>query len=294
MTLTETAYAKINLYLHVVGKRADGYHLLDSLVCFTRFGDQVYLQPHAHKDSLQVIGPFAQDLPDNAENLILKILPLLRQFLGISAHFSITLDKRIPIAAGLGGGSADAAAIIRAVLKSHNVPLSAITTDAPHFIQHIVKFGADIPVCLHSKPAHMQGIGENITLVDMGVKNIPCLLVNNRVPCQTSAVFQSFHLPYQTAASAKTYARITEKKALLLQLLSQKNALETAAMNLVPTLKQLKSDLNALPNVEMVRLTGSGGTFFAIFANNDLTKNAAKKLAKTHPDLWITASALRA
>ena len=115
-----------------------------------------------------------------------------------------------------------------------------------------------------------------------------------RMPCQTSAVFQSFHLPYQTAASAKTYARITEKKALLLQLLSQKNALETAAMNLVPTLKQLKSDLNALPNVEMVRLTGSGGTFFAIFANDDLTKNAAKKLAKTHPDLWITASALRA
>ena len=218
----------------------------------------------------------------------------MRKVLGISDHFAITLDKKIPVAAGLGGGSADAAAIIRAVLKFRALPLFALCADSPDFIQDLAKFGADIPVCLFAQPAHMQGIGEKITPVDVPVKNMTCLLVNNRVSCQTSAVFDGFRPPYQTALRQETLRNLPDKKAVRLLVMAQENSLETAAMNLVPSLKQLKTDLSALPNVEMVRLAGSGGTFFATFAKDDLAKQAVKKLVATRPDLWLAVTRLRA
>lgn len=277
--IVETAPAKINLALHVTGRRDDGYHLLDSLVTFAEDGDELTFET-AERDSFRIVGRFGAELsPD--DNLVLKARDLLRAALddlGL-AHgpIAITLDKSLPIASGIGGGSADAAATLRGLLKLWKTEL------APGTLQQIaLKLGADVPMCLASTPLRARGIGEAIELAAM--PSVPLVLVNPLKPVSTPEIFRS--LQRRDNAPIGAIAAVAEVSAWMQSLSVLRNDLQPPAEALVPEIAEA-CDLLRQSLAGYVRMSGSGATCFGLYETEAAAMKAALALSAYRPNWYV-------
>ena len=272
--LHELARAKVNLDLLVTGRRPDGYHELDSLVAFADFGDTLTIEP-ASELSLDVTGPLAADLSRGEDNLVLRAARRLATAAGIVPRARLRLDKRLPMASGLGGGSADAAAALRGLrrlweLKLDDRALAAIA----------LELGADVPVCLAGGTAHMRGIGELIEPVP-DLEPLPLVLVNPGLPLATAAVFRA--LPKAAIGPRREPVPAHPDAAWLAR---SRNDLETPARTLVPAIGQVLTALAAAPGCRLARMSGSGTTCFGLFPGHDAARTAAA-IASAHPSWWV-------
>ena len=269
---TETARAKVNLTLHVTGRRADGYHLLDSLAAFTEAGDTVSVA-RAPATSLDVTGPFAQDVPRDGTNLALRAAAIAGPGCGVA----LRLVKRLPPASGLGGGSADAAAVVRAMARHFGAEVRA---DPSLYLP----LGADLPVCLASRASRMRGVGEVLDAVP--VPACPILLVNPGVPVPTGAVYAALADP----AGAPMPGRIPAwegPRDLARWLADQRNDLARPALEVAPAIGAVLAALAAQPGALVARMSGSGGTCLALFERDADCAAAAAVIARAEPGWWV-------
>lgn len=270
----ELAPAKVNLTLHVTGRRADGMHLLDSLVVFPRLGDLVEAEP-ARDLSLAIDGAFARDLGAGADNLVLRAALLMRS---PGRGAALRLTKSLPVASGLGGGSADAAATLRLLARLWDAPLPAPAA--------ILALGADLPVCLAALPARMRGIGEALAPVTLP----PCWLVlaNPGVPLATAQVFAGLADPGNPPMPEPP--AFADADALFAFLAVQRNDLEAAAAALSPAAGQALAALAAQPGCRLARMSGSGATCFGLFASEAAALAAAAAIRRAAPAWWVAAA----
>ena len=277
------APAKLNLYLHVTGRRADGYHELDSLVTFTALTDTLEIAP-ADALSLSASGPFAKAL-GTGENLAIRAAAALARRFGRPADVRIALHKRIPVAAGLGGGSADAAAVLRGLAR-----LWRLGPEHAGDLQEVaLSLGADVPVCLDSRAAHMAGIGERLSappcLPPCGV-----LLVNPGVPVPTGAVFAARRGPFSAADPIEEAPQDAAALAALLR--ARRNDLEQPALAQAPEIGRVLARLAEVPGCHLARMSGSGGTCFGLFDDEAAATAAASAIARDGPSWWVEPTRL--
>jgi 4-diphosphocytidyl-2-C-methyl-D-erythritol kinase len=283
--MRDVARAKVNLTLQIRGRRPDGYHELESLTAFTRFGDFVKYRAGA-PFSLDADGPFAPAIEGG--NLIARAAALYADAAGTpESRGAFLLEKHIPVAAGLGGGSADAAAALRLLAGMPSDPrgLSALLPLA-------AKLGADVPVCVFSKPAIMTGIGETLRFLT-AFPAIPILLVNPRQPLATAAVFRELRAgPLAAAAENPAPIRLAGINAVVSYAAARSNDLEAPARRLLPVIGVILDALAACPGALLARLSGSGPTCFALFRTESEAEAAAVALAEPHPQWWVQATTL--
>jgi 4-diphosphocytidyl-2-C-methyl-D-erythritol kinase len=274
------AAAKVNLYLHVVGRRADGYHLLDSLVAFADIGDRLVVR-RAASLALDLSGPHAAALAETGEdNLVLRAARLLARHAGIAPAAAIHLEKNLPVAAGLGGGSSDAAAALRALAALWHVPI-----DKAAFVQ----LGADLPVCLHAGPAWVGGIGEEIEAVpDLPAAGI--LLANPRRMLPTVAVFAARRGPFSAPGRFSPMPR--NARGLAQALAARGNDLTAAAVGLVPEIADVLAAFAGLEGALLARMSGSGASCFALFSDRAAAERARAALTAAQPQWWCAAGDL--
>lgn len=277
------APAKINLYLHVLGRRADGFHELDSLVAFADIGDVVTAAPAADL-SLAIDGPFAGNLAGEADNLVLRAARGLAERLGIAPGAALRLTKNLPVASGIGGGSSDAAATLRALARlwRADLPQAALAEIA-------AGLGADVPVCLFARPAWLGGIGEAIApapaLPETGI-----VLVNPGIALPTPAVFKARR---GDLSAAGRFAEAPPDAAALASLLRGRgNDLAAAAIAIVPEIATVLAALERNAGTLLARMSGSGATCFALFATHAAAVQAAAALAEEHPGWWVAGGSL--
>ena len=284
--LRETGWAKLNLTLEVLGRRADGFHELRSLVAFAGLGDDVELEPHGALE-LKVEGPFAHAL--GGDNLILKAAKAALDMAPNLRLGRFRLVKLLPVAAGLGGGSADAAAALRLIARANGgaLPESALTELAP-------KLGSDVTVCLDSRPALITGRGEKVEAVS-GFPSCGVLLANPGPPLATEAVYAALRAAPLAAAPRQAAEKLNfqgDFARLLDYARPRGNDLEAPAARLTPEIREVLAALVALQGVRIARLSGSGPTCFALFATEAEAQRAADTLAVEFPNWWVAASAL--
>jgi 4-diphosphocytidyl-2-C-methyl-D-erythritol kinase len=271
----EAAPAKLNLCLHVTGRRADGYHLLDSLVVFADVADRVTVQPGAGL-SLAVTGPEGAGLAAEADNLVLRAA----RAMGVT-DAALTLDKRLPVASGIGGGSADAAAALRALARLTGRPLPPQAD--------VLRLGADVPVCLAGRPARMTGIGDILQDVPV-LPPLWCVLANPRVPVPTPQVFAALTQRKSPPLSDLPVAALASAAAFCVWLHDQtRNDLVPPALRVAPILGEVQTALQATQGCLLARMSGSGGTHFGLFASQADAENAARDLRGRHALWWIKA-----
>lgn len=280
--LSVEAWAKVNLFLHVTGRRDDGYHLLDSLVAFAGIGDTVTVSP-APALALTVDGPTAPLLAMGGDNIVLRAARALADAAGRPAQAHIHLIKRLPVAAGIGGGSADAAATLRALSHMWDVHLS------PAALQAVaLSLGADVPVCLRGRPTRMSGIGE--TLADTPILPPAWLvLVNPRIGLSTPAVFKARQGCFSNPMPLET--RPADVATLVRMLMARHNDLSDAAISLVPEIATILSALKQAGCL-LARMSGSGATCFGLYQNQPEAEAAATALATDYPGWWIKSAPL--
>lgn len=277
--LTITAPAKINLYLHVTGRRADGYHTLESLVVFADRGDVVDVAA-ADGFSFAARGPFAAAIPMNDDNLVVRAVRGLAALLDRAADCTVTLTKNLPVAAGVGGGSADAAAAVRGLLRLWDVAPG----DVAGLDDFLLALGADVPVCFAGRAAVMRGIGEEVTPLDLP-RAIPALLVNPLVLCPTADVFARRAGDFSTPG-------ISFDGSLTGIIKSTRNDLTDAACMVAPPVATVLAELAELPGVMVARMSGSGATCFALFETDAQARAAEGLLRAQRPGWWMTAVSL--
>ena len=281
--VVRNAPAKINLYLHVVGRRRDGYHLLDSLVAFADIGDRVEVRA-ASDLALAVDGPFAAALAAERNNLVLRAARLLREAGDVAGGSHIRLHKALPVASGIGGGSADAAATLQTLLE-----LWRLTLDPARLQVLALELGADVPVCLHGRPAVITGIGEHIAAV-APLPRLWLVLVNPGFALATADVFRS--LAGRVSAPPPPWPPITSTAALLAALSARRNDLEAPALACAPALAEVLAALRQAPEARLVRMSGSGATCFAVFDDQPAAARAAAALGAAHPRWWVRAASV--
>jgi 4-diphosphocytidyl-2-C-methyl-D-erythritol kinase len=284
--LVEVAPAKVNLTLRVIGRRADGYHDIDSLVVFAREGDTLAFEPGDL--TLTVRGPTASSAGADADNLVLKAARALAANVAGLRLGRFTLDKRLPVAAGLGGGSSDAAAALR-LLARHN----SLALGDPRLFAAARATGADVPVCLDPRPRVMRGIGDVLT-APLALRDLPAVMVNPGVAIATKDVFAALGLaPGEVRAAAHDLGTIPERDPQLLAYLGgQVNDLEAPAISLQPVIADVLAELRALAGCRLARMSGSGATCFGLFAASTQADAAARALAAAHPGWWVRATTL--
>jgi 4-diphosphocytidyl-2-C-methyl-D-erythritol kinase len=286
-SLVEDAPAKVNLTLRVLGRRADGFHEIESLVAFASVGDRLSFAPGGEL-ALNVRGPSAAAAGATADNLVLKAARALADRVPTVGAGSFDLDKRLPVAAGLGGGSADAAAALRLLARANK-----LAPDDPLLYAAARATGADVPVCLDPRPRLMRGIGEILS----GPLKLPPLqgvLVNPGVALATKAVFARWKPAAAPAvpADGTVLTAMRTRDQLLRFLLSQKNDLEAPAIALAPAVADVLLALQSEPHCELARMSGSGATCFAIFRSAADAIKAAEAVHAAHPEWWVRATAL--
>jgi len=269
----ELAPAKVNLALHVTGRRADGYHLLDSLVAFARLGDVVAAEPSGRL-SLSLGGPFARDLDGGADNLVLRAAAALGPDRGAALH----LTKTLPVASGVGGGSADAAATLRLLARVWDRP-------APDGAA-MLRLGADVPVCHTARPARMGGIGG--ALAPVALPPFWMVLVNPGVPLETRAVFAA--LAGAAGAPMADPGPLTDLGTLAAYLRAQRNDLAAAAVAVAPAARAPEAPLAAAPGCRIARMSGSGATWFGLFEAEAPALAAAERIRAAEPAWWVAAA----
>ena len=272
--ITEFAPAKVNLTLHVTGQRGDGYHLLDSLVVFCGIGDWVTAQPSAAL-GLTVTGPWRHKLTTGGDNMVLQAARALHPHLGAA----LTLEKHLPLASGIGGGSSDAAATLRALSRLWAVPLpdAAIA----------LALGADVPVCLARHPARMRGVGDQVGMVT-GLPEFHIVLVNPGVEMPTPAVFKAL-VTRQNPPMPDALPDWPNARALANWLKTQRNDLEKPALAIAPEIGHVLAALAAQPGALMARMSGSGATCFALFERSPAAATAAGAIRAAQPTWWAAS-----
>ena len=281
------APAKINLYLHVTGRRGDGYHLLDSLLVFANLGDQVDVAESGHL-SLEIIGPFAQGLSDAEDNLVLRAARSLADSAGIEARAAIRLTKNLPVASGIGGGSADGAAALRALI--HHWQLTPADDD---LYRLALSLGADVPACLASRPCYLGGIGEKLTPAP-ALPPAGLVLVNPAVAVSTPDVFRVRTAPFSRSARLGTGPEsvLGTPKELAHALSLRRNDLTDPAVELTPEVANVLAALAISDGIRLARMSGSGATCFGLYDDMDTAAAAAEHLKKNHPKWWVQATSI--
>lgn len=272
------APAKINLFLHVTGRRPDGYHLLESLVVFADISDEIEVSP-SDTFELTVQGPFAKDL-SSTDNIVLKAARYLQKRHGIREAARIHLTKNIPISAGLGGGSSDAAAVILALEQLWNCPA---LPGADVLTQQL---GADVPVCLRCQPTIMRGIGEDLSQAE-DFPSCGVLLINPGRPVPTAEVFRAVRPPFSQPFLRIGPADWRTFEDLTAFLNSTKNDLTAPAAALAPIVNDCLNVLSATVDCALGRMTGSGATCFGLFRTEQEARGAANAISKSYPAWWI-------
>lgn len=282
----ERARAKINLSLRVLGRRADGYHELESLVVFAEAGDVLRAEP-SNDISLALAGPFAAALAGEADNLVLRAARSLREALGVSAGARLTLEKNLPVASGIGGGSADAAAALRALMRLWRVDVGEAAL-APLALA----LGADVPVCLEARPAFMRGVGDLVARLDVPAR-FSLVLVNPGIGVATASVFKMLQAPplgdMPAPPALPSFATLD---ALVGWLRENGNDLEAPARKLAPEIDTVIAAIGAAPGCRLARMSGSGATSFGLFATEAEARAAAAHLARAHPRWWVAPSSI--
>jgi len=274
------AHAKVNLYLHVVGKRPDGYHLLDSLVVFADLHDEIAVEP-ADDLSLTIDGPFAAALTDESDNLVLRAAQALAEATRREPKARIHLTKRIPVAAGIGGGSADAAATLRALAALWSVEIDVAVA---------LRLGADVNVCVASETLFMSGIGESLDPAP-SLPPLFLLLVNPGVALATKDVFRARTGPFNQPARFNVAPPSAEHLARFL--LHRRNDLTAAATVHAPAIRTVRETIGATDGCLLARMSGSGATVFGIYATAEEAARAADEITRAHPDWWCWSGGVR-
>lgn len=259
------APAKINLFLHVGDRRADGYHALQSLVVFTQVGDTLALD-RSDALTLAIGGPFGAGLAAEADNLVLRAARAL------SVTARMTLTKNLPVASGIGGGSADAAAALRGLTRLHGLDADLMDVAAT--------LGSDVPVCIESRSAWMEGRGERVTAVP--APSVAMVLVNPGVAVPTAGVFRALEKLRGTGMLLPD--RFEDERALFAFLAATSNDLEPPARTIQPAIGEV---LRALSTARLARMSGSGATCFGVYDSDADAAAAAKDIAQAHPDWWV-------
>jgi 4-diphosphocytidyl-2-C-methyl-D-erythritol kinase len=273
VTTAEAAPAKVNLHLHVTGRRADGYHLLDSLVVFAAAADMLH-GTTADGLSLAVGGPEASALAAEPDNLVLRAARALADAAGVPANAALRLTKHLPVASGIGGGSADAAAALRLCAR-----LWGVSLPAARLAEVALSLGADVPVCLFSRPARLAGVGEVLSPAPV-LPRFGLLLANPRVAVATPAVFRARSGGVRPPAALP--GGWDDAAAMARDLAALANDLQEAAVSLCPAIGEVLAALSALPGARLARMSGSGATCFALFDD----PGAARAAAGLLPDAW--------
>jgi 4-diphosphocytidyl-2-C-methyl-D-erythritol kinase len=270
--IVEAAPAKLNLALHVRARREDGYHELETLFAFVEHGDVVRVAV-AEADSFAVSGPFAGALAGEGDNLVTRAAAAFRAAFG-GGHHAIALEKHLPVASGLGGGSADAAATLRALARLHGVSI-----DDPNLFGIADALGSDVPACLYGRTAIGRGRGEQLEPIE-GAPGVPVLLVNPLVPVSTAAVFKAWDgVDLGPLPGGRIGAIVHDGR----------NDLEPAARAIAPEIDEVLDVMASQPGALMARMSGSGATCFALFERDEDCEAAALAM---WPDWWTMATRL--
>ena len=275
----EKASAKVNLCLQIVGQKSNGFHLVDSIVGFTEFGDHLSFKK---SDELELItkGAFSDQIPVDKSNLILKAAELLRAINNIKTGAHITLTKNLPPSAGLGGGSSDAAAAIRGLSRLWGTDLLEI--------DDLMKIGSDLPVCINQKTQHMKGFGEVLKEINT-FPNLPILLVNPLKKVSTQTVFRM--LKNKKNPPLSKYEKLFQaKKDWINWLLLQRNDLMEPAVKVEPVISEVLRLISKQISVEKVSMSGSGATCFGIFENKHDCDLAMQRVRLERPDWWSVST----
>jgi 4-diphosphocytidyl-2-C-methyl-D-erythritol kinase len=283
--LATRAPAKINLTLHVLGRRADGYHELESLVAFAGTGDDLRLEPGAGL-GLQASGPTASLAGSGADNLVLKAARLLADRVEGLQLGIFHLTKRLPVAAGIGGGSSDAAAALRLLARLNGLPPSH-----PALREAARLTGADVPVCLEPSARMMRGAGEELG-PPVNLPRLFAVLVNPRVPVETPAVFKALGLQPGQALAGGSHPAI-ERSTLIDGLKAARNDLEPPALHIQPLIGDALGLLRQTRGCRLARMSGSGATVFGLYDDCEAAAAAAKAVGRARPDWWVKATSLR-
>ncbi len=284
----EPAPAKVNLTLRVVGRRADGYHDIESLVVFASVGDRLAFAP-GHALALTMGGPTAPAAGELADNLVLKAARAIAERVDALKLGRFDLSKRLPVAAGLGGGSADAAAALRLLARANRIML-----DDPRLMQAAAATGADVPVCLDPRPRLMRGIGDVLS-EPLDLPRLPAVLVNPGVAVPTKDVFAALNLKAAATSagpSAPSPQGGGERTDFVAALALDRNDLETPAIKLQPVIADVLSDFRQLPGCQLARMSGSGATCFGLFDSSRAATAAARTLRSKHSTWWVRATVL--
>jgi 4-diphosphocytidyl-2-C-methyl-D-erythritol kinase len=285
--LLEDAPAKVNLTLRVLGRRADGYHELESLVAFADVADRLALAP-GRALALEVRGPNAAQAGADADNLVLKAANALAGLIPGLTLGAFALEKKLPVAAGIGGGSTDAAAALRLLARANN-----LAGDDPRIYAAARATGADVPVCLDPRTRLMRGIGEKLS-APLKLPPLAAVLVNPGVAVATKDVFAGWKPVAGPGVSldAAALPQLADPGRFLQFLQSQANDLETPAVALAPVIAEALALLRALPGCAVARMSGSGATCFALMSSAAAAAAAAKTMQGKFPDWWVRACAL--
>lgn len=276
-----SAPAKINLFLHIGDRRADGFHALESLVVFAGASDKLALET-ADELSLAIGGPFANALTPDADNLVLKAAHALAEQAGVRKGARIVLTKNLPVASGIGGGSADAAAALRGLARLWNLNIT------PERLRRIgATLGSDVPVCIDSTPAWMEGRGEKVTALG-SIPGVPMVLANPGVAVPTGKVFAALKerrgvgLPFPPA--------MKNAAGLVAYLKTTANDLEAPARAIAPVIGNVLNALAAQPGALLTRMSGSGATCFALFGETEAAEDAAMEIGSLNSGWWVVAT----
>jgi 4-diphosphocytidyl-2-C-methyl-D-erythritol kinase len=286
--LFERAPAKINLTLHVLGRRADGWHELESLVVFSRSGDRLSLLPGPEL-SLSVSGPTAVASGATGDNLVLKAARHLATRVEGLRLGAFALEKKLPVAAGIGGGSSDAAAALRLLARANNLAL-----DDQRLLDAAKATGADVPVCLAATGRMMMGFGEKLGPA-LRLPPLMALIVNPRQPVETKEVFARMNIALGSESGFGGHPSISdgpEPETLYQLLRKSRNDMEAAACTIAPIIGDVLAVLGAAPGCKLARMSGSGATCFALFADCRAAARAKKTILRAHPEWWVKVSLL--
>jgi 4-diphosphocytidyl-2-C-methyl-D-erythritol kinase len=287
-SLTTRAPAKVNLTLHILGRRADGYHELESLVAFAGAGDTLTLIP-GEPLSLAVSGPTASAAGTPDKNLVLKAVRNLLERHDRLETGAFRLTKRLPAAAGIGGGSSDAAAALRLLAR-----LNDLSLDHPAVLDAARTTGADVPVCLHGCSRFMRGVGERLGM-PLRLPRLFTVLVNPGVSLETAKVFQALGLEagHRTKGKHPEVESGLDLEELLSRLARARNDLEPPALTLAPSVGEALAILSKTPGCRLARMSGSGATVFGLFDDCAGAAAAARLIRSARPGWWVKGSSLR-
>jgi 4-diphosphocytidyl-2-C-methyl-D-erythritol kinase len=287
-SLVDSALAKINLSLRVVGRRADGYHELESLVVFADVGDGLSLRTGGPL-ALEIDGTYAAACGAAADNLVLKAAAAFAARVPGLRLGRFVLTKELPVAAGIGGGSADAAAALRLLVHANRQIFVQVDFADPRVREIALGVGADVPVCLESRARIMRGVGEQLS-ASLALPPLPALLVNPGVPLATRDVFAKLARKFSKSSSTE----VPREAATLIDWLREHgNDLTEPAIACVPVIADVLRALSALPGARLARMSGSGPTCFALFVSAEDAAAAGRVLQAAHKDWWIQATTLR-